>query len=156
MRWQICFGFYSAADPMGINLTEYSIEDIVVGWEIEYTDEFGAWWDDLNVGEQEDVGAVVDLLDMYGPQLPYPYSSGIDSSRHSHMRELRPQHRGKPYRVLYAFDPRRVALLLIGGDKTGDERWYEKNVPIADRLYDEHLRQLEREVRGESDRSVES
>jgi hypothetical protein len=63
------------------------------------------------------------------------------------MRELKVQHRGQPIRVLYAFDPRRIAILLIAGDKTGDERWYEKFVPMADRLYDEHLKQLEREER---------
>lgn len=47
--------------------------------------------------------------------------------------------------VLYAFDPRRVAILLLGGDKTGDARWYEREIPIADRLYDEHLAELGRE-----------
>ena len=52
---------------------------------------------------------------------------------------------GRPYRVLYAFDPRRAGILLLGGDKTGNDRWYEEQVPVADRLYDEHLRQLERE-----------
>ena len=51
------------------------------------------------------------------------------------MRELRIQHRGRPYRVLYAFDPRRSAILLLGGDKTGDDRWYVVNIPVADRLY---------------------
>lgn len=60
------------------------------------------------------------------------------------MRELRIQVRGKPFRVLYAFDPRRVAILLLGGDKTGDDRWYEINVPIADQLYDRHLVELRR------------
>jgi hypothetical protein len=59
--------------------------------------------------------------------------------------ELRIQREGRPYRVLYAFDPRRAAILLLGGDKTGNDRWYEEQVPVADRLYDEHLRQLERE-----------
>lgn len=58
------------------------------------------------------------------------------------MRELRIQHRGAPYRVLYAFDPRRRAILLIGGFKMGDDRWYEKMVPIADDLYDEHLGEI--------------
>ena len=58
------------------------------------------------------------------------------------MRELRVQHAGRPYRVLYAFDPLRAAILLIGGDKTGNDRWYETFVPIADRLYDAHLNQL--------------
>lgn len=61
------------------------------------------------------------------------------------MRELRTQHEGRPYRTLYAFDPRRAAILLIGGDKTGDARWYEKNVPIADDLYDAHLKDLVKE-----------
>ena len=61
------------------------------------------------------------------------------------MRELRVQHQGRPYRVLYVFDPRRVALLLVAGDKTGNNRWYEENVPVADRLYDEHLATLKKE-----------
>lgn len=72
-------------------------------------------------------------------------SSGINGSKHSHMRELRIQHAGQPYRVLYAFDPRRVAILLIGGKKTGKDRWYEKFVPIADKLYDQHLNALKKE-----------
>jgi len=61
------------------------------------------------------------------------------------MRELRIQHAGDPYRVLYAFDPRRTAILLIGGNKTGKDRWYEQYVPIADRLYDEHIQALRQE-----------
>lgn len=61
------------------------------------------------------------------------------------MRELPTQNDGKPLRTLYAFDPRRTAILLIGGDKTGDNRWYEVNVPIADKLYVEHLIQLKKE-----------
>jgi hypothetical protein len=60
----------------------------------------------------------------------------------THMRELRVQHDGRPYCVLYAFDPVRTAILLIGGDKTGHDRWYEIYVPIADRLYDTYVRQL--------------
>jgi len=61
------------------------------------------------------------------------------------MRELRIQHAGNPYRVLYAFDPRRAAILLIGGNKGGNPRWYEEFVPIADSLYDEHLETLRKE-----------
>lgn len=74
-----------------------------------------------------------------------PHSSGIETSRHKHMRELRIQHEGRPYRVLYAFDPRRTAILLIGGDKTGNNRWYEEYVPQADNIYDQHLKELESE-----------
>ncbi|WP_423064038.1 type II toxin-antitoxin system RelE/ParE family toxin [Candidiatus Paracoxiella cheracis] len=115
-------------------------------WEVEYTDEFGAWWDQLNEAEQIDVTATVGLLEQFGPGLRFPHSSGISGSRHGHMRELRVQHRGKPYRILYAFDPRRSAILLIGGNKTGKENWYEKNIPMADDLYDQHLEEMKGEV----------
>lgn len=114
-------------------------------WEVEFTDEFGRWWDTLDEPVHVSIDAVVRLLEARGPQLPFPYSSAINGSRHGHMRELRIQHRGEPYRILYAFDPRRTAILLIGGNKTGDDRWYEKTVPVADELYDEHLRILREE-----------
>lgn len=73
-----------------------------------------------------------------------PYSSAIQGSSLSHMRELRIQHEGRPYRVLYAFDPQRAAYLLLGGDKTGQERWYEINVPKAEAIYAVHLKELEK------------
>jgi hypothetical protein len=114
-------------------------------WSIEYTDEFGEWWLSLKEGLQDDVAATVGLLEEKGPSLPFPYSSGIEGSRHGHMRELRVQHAGDPYRVLYAFDPRRSGILLIGGCKVGNDRWYDEHVPIADRLYDVHLKVLKKE-----------
>jgi hypothetical protein len=58
------------------------------------------------------------------------------------MRELRIQHVGRPYRILYALDPIRQAVLLVGGDKTGDSRWYEKAIRLADKLFSEYLRGL--------------
>ena len=61
------------------------------------------------------------------------------------MRELRVRSGGRPVRVFYAFDPRRAAILLIGGDKTGDDRFYERYVPPADKLYGEHLEELRKE-----------
>ena len=116
-----------------------------VEWEAEYTDEFEQWWNSLTEAEQEDVNAKVILLQRFGPALRRPHSDVVASSKHPNMKELIVQHAGHPYRVLYAFDPRRCAILLIGGDKTGDNRWYEKCVPVADRLYDEHLAALRRE-----------
>jgi hypothetical protein len=116
-----------------------------MAWEVEYTDEFGEWWENLDGDEQESLYAAVILLETLGTNLRYPHTSGVETSRHGHMRELRVQHRGRPYRVLYAFDPRRVAILLIGGDKTGNDRWYEEFVPRADRLYDRHLETLKQE-----------
>lgn len=118
-----------------------------MAWDIEYTNEFEGWWETLTEGAQIDVDTVVGLLQECGPSLPFPYSSGVTGSRHSHMRELRIQHQGRPIRVLYAFDPSRTAILLLGGDKTGNNRWYKVSVPIADRLYDEYLEELEQEGR---------
>ena len=77
--------------------------------------------------------------------MPYPYSSNVKGSRHGHMRELRVQCAGRPIRIFYAFDPRRTSILLVGGDKTGDNRFYERLVPLADQLYDEHLKELKDE-----------
>lgn len=116
-----------------------------MAWTVEYTDEFGAWWDRLSEAERIAVTAHVQLLEERGPDLPFPYSSGIGGSRHPHLRELRVQRAGRPLRIFYAFDPRRVAILLIGGDKTGDDRFYVRLIPIADRLYDDHLALLKKE-----------
>jgi hypothetical protein len=107
--------------------------------EVVFTDEFGAWWDGLSLEVQDSVDRVVGLLEKAGPVLPFPYSTGIASSAFPHMRELRIQHAGEPYRVLYAFDPKRRAVLLLGGAKSGDERWYEVHVPMADRIYRQYL-----------------
>ena len=87
----------------------------------------------------------VDLLIERGPRLAYSYSSGVRSSRHGHMRELRVQSGGRPIRIFYAFDPRCMVILLIGGDKTGNDRFYEEYVPIADNLYDQYLEELRKE-----------
>lgn len=114
-------------------------------WEVEFTDEFETWWDGITESEQDSIDHVVRILKQLGPLLPDLYSKPVVISRHSHMRELRIQHGGEPIRILYAFDPRRVAVLLLGGNKTGDDRWYEKFVPKADVLYEQHLRELAKE-----------
>lgn len=101
----------------------------------------------MKLGEmqQDRVAATVNLLEEDGPSLPFPFSSGIKGSRHAHMREPRVQSRGNPLRIFYAFDPRRTAILLIGGDKTGRDRFYEEYVPVADNRYDAHLDELKAE-----------
>ncbi|MGA1801355.1 type II toxin-antitoxin system RelE/ParE family toxin [Rhizobium sp. HT1-10] len=114
-------------------------------YSVEYTDEFGDWWDGLADGQQASISAHVRQLEKRGPNLPFPYSSGISGSRHRHMRELRVQSSGKPLRIFYGFDPRRSAILLIGGDKTGDKRFYDRMIPIADELFDMHLEALAKE-----------
>ena len=76
-----------------------------MAWDVEASDEFVQWWDDLDAREQKSIEFVVGLLEEAGPTLKMPYSSGVETSRHSHMRELRIQHDGRRYRVLYAFIP---------------------------------------------------
>lgn len=116
-----------------------------MAWNVENTDEFTEWWNLLTEAQQEDITAMAALLMEFGPNLPFPHSSGIEKSRHRHMRELRVQSGGHPIRIFYAFDPRRSAILLIGGDKTGDNRFYGRMIPVADRLYDVHLDELRKE-----------
>lgn len=111
-------------------------------WEVEFTDEFEAWWNTLEADEQESLVVSVELLRQMGPQLSRPHADTLAGSKHPNMKELRTQHQGRPLRTLFAFDPRRCAILLIGGDKTGDDRFYQRMIPIADQLYDQHLEQL--------------
>jgi hypothetical protein len=130
----------------------FSLDNIVLlsyipsmACQVEFTDEFNVWWESLNEEEQDDIAAIVGVLEEYGPGLRRPYSGIIKGSKHQNMKELVVQHKGQPYRVLYIFDPRRNAILLLGGNKTGDARWYEVNVPLADKIYDNYLKLIERE-----------
>lgn len=113
-------------------------------WEIEFTDEFGSWWDALTADEQDSIRDIVALLRERGPNLSRPYADSVYGSSYN-LKELRIQHAGRPYRVLFAFDPRRVGLLLIGGDKTGNDRWYEEFIPKAEKIYKQHLREISKQ-----------
>ncbi len=116
-----------------------------MAYEVNITDKFRDWWDGLSVAQQEDVAARVELLEQNGPVLGRPVVDRVMTSAFHHMKELRCSSDGA-LRVLFAFDPRREAILLLGGDKTGDwSEWYERAVPEADRLYTEYLRALRRE-----------
>jgi hypothetical protein len=112
--------------------------------EVVFTDEFEGWWNDLSEDQQEDVAAHVQVLGDRGIALAFPRSSSVRGSRIA-LRELRVQSVGRPLRVFYVFDPSRQAVLLIGGDKTGRDRFYEEMIPIAERIYQEYLRETGRE-----------
>jgi hypothetical protein len=113
-------------------------------WEVEYTDEFDEWWTSLTEDQQEALDDRVVLLSEVGPGLKRPVVGDITRSRHANMKELRVS-AGGSLRVLFAFDPRRHAILLIGGNKSGRwTAWYETAIPMADRLYDDHLLEVER------------
>lgn len=113
-------------------------------WDIEATDRFVEWYRSLGDDDAESVTAAVNKLEEQGPTLRRPFVDTIKGSRHANMKELRPL--GGNLRILFVFDPRRSAILLLGGDKTNRWRdWYDKMIPVADALYDEHLEALRRE-----------
>jgi hypothetical protein len=114
-------------------------------WEVEVTDEFLGWWSRLTTDQQEALTDRIDVLVEQGPDLGRPIVDRIHSSRHQSMKELRAA-KGGVLRVLFSFDPRRQAILLLGGDKTGEwNEWYEWSVPLADDLYDHYLDELKDE-----------
>jgi len=114
-------------------------------WEIEYTDEFGVWWETLLEAQQAALTAALDLLSETGPALGRPTVDRVKDSRHQNMKELRVS-QGGALRVLFAFDPRRAAILLLGGDKSGQwQAWYRRAIPRADDLFDDHLHELREE-----------
>jgi hypothetical protein len=113
-------------------------------WEVEYTDEFGEWWETLTKDQQNFLDAAIDKLQIAGPALGRPLADTVSGSRYPNMKELRPI--GSHIRVFFAFDPLRTAILLIGGDKSGRwKKFYDEMIPVADALYEEHIEQLRRE-----------
>lgn len=115
---------------------------------VRTSDEFDRWWATCDSALQDTIAAYVGLLEAVGPQLSRPYADTLRGSSVKNLKELRVQHRGQPYRVLYAFDPRREAVLLIGGTKAGDGRWYSDAIPRAEAIYARHLADLENDHRG--------
>ena len=91
---------------------------------------------------QESITVSIGLLETLGPNLPRPHSDTVKGSKFTNMKELRTQHAGQPYGTLYAFDPKRTAILLIGSNKSGDKNWYKTYIPIADRLFTQHLKEF--------------
>lgn len=106
--------------------------------EVIATDEFVEWYESLSSGDQAAVDRYVGLLEARGPNLGHPHCSGLNGSKYA-LRELRVQSGGKPLRPIYAFDPQREAVLLIGGAKAGNDRFYEQMIPIAERIWEQYL-----------------
>ncbi len=103
----------------------------------------------LDPRSYEQVVAAIELLRNRGPALGRPLVDSVKGSRHKNMKELRPGSTGgSELRVLFAFDPKRQAVLLLGGDKSKTwNDWYRTKVPEADRLMDEHLERLRRGIK---------
>jgi hypothetical protein len=130
---------------------QYKLEPIsamryaMLMWNVEMTDEFFDWWSSLSRRDQNSLQTGIELLESDGPSVGRPHADTVKGSRHANMKELRTQCGGKPLRTFFAFDPRRSAILLIGGDKSGDNRFYERMIPKADALYDVYIEELRKE-----------
>jgi hypothetical protein len=112
-------------------------------WHVEEHGQYTEWFEEQAEELQDEILAVVGLLQREGPTLSRPYADTLKGSQHSNMKELRVQYQGEPWRILFAFDPRRFAILLVGGNKTGNARWYKESILIADKRFTEHLESLQ-------------
>ncbi|MCW5893311.1 MAG: type II toxin-antitoxin system RelE/ParE family toxin [bacterium] len=109
--------------------------------EVVVTREFEGWYASLDETTSDAVHRVVDLLEARGTSLGFPYSSQLKGAQYG-MRELRVQAAGRPIRIAYAFDPKRQAVVLLGADKTGDDRFYPQFIRDAERLMEEYLKTM--------------
>lgn len=117
-----------------------------MAYAVNASEEFETWFFAQEDNLQDRIAAAVGLLEERGPQLGRPHADTLEGSALTNLKELRVQHRGEPYRILYAFDPKREALLLIGGNKAGDKRWYQKIIPTAEAIFARHLATLDEEA----------
>ncbi|MBX9772758.1 MAG: type II toxin-antitoxin system RelE/ParE family toxin [Candidatus Obscuribacterales bacterium] len=108
-------------------------------WTLVYLDEFSDWLDGQAEDLQDEALSYLEMLKDRGPLLSRPYADTLKGSKIANLKELRFSYKGAPIRILFAFDPRKQGVIILGGDKTGDKRWYEKNITIAEKLYATHL-----------------
>lgn len=108
-------------------------------WEVLFDPECWAWFQELERGLQLEIAAVITRLEQDGPQVGRPYVDTLKGASVSNLKEMRVRYRGDPWRILFAFDPARRAVLLVGGKKAGDKRWYKTNIRIAEERFRRHL-----------------
>lgn len=121
-----------------------------MAYEIERTDEFTEWWDDLSGKEQIEVAKIVGVLAEKGPNLRRPYVGKIEGSKKiPNLKELIIQFAGHPYRVFFMFDERKVGILLLGADKTGGKKaeaaWYKARIAEVEPIYEQYVAELKKE-----------
>jgi len=113
-------------------------------WQVLLDTSFKAWLLDQEQDIQTAIFAYIGLLRAFGPSLGRPHVDTLKGSQLANLKELRVQVQGNPWRVLFIFDSKRRALLLVGGNKRGDVKWYKKAIPIAEQRYQQHLQQMEK------------
>ena len=115
-----------------------------MAWIVVLLEEVETWYDNLCVDDEKTaalVAAAIDLLEQDGPGLARPLADRIEGSKLHNLKELRPgSSGGSEVRILFAFDPKRQAILLVAGDKSGQwSDWYAENIPTAEERFDRWL-----------------
>lgn len=110
-----------------------------------YMTEFKDWLESEEEGLQDEALARLELLKERGPLLARPYVDTLKGSKLSNLKELRFDYDKAPIRILFAFDPKQQGIILLGGNKQGDKRWYDINIPIAEKRFSEHLEKLKKD-----------
>lgn len=116
-------------------------------WTVEFADEFEREFDELSAKVQDELLAQAKVIERFGPAAKRPRVDTLNGSKHSNMKELRFDADGGVWRIAFAFDTRRQAILLVGGDKSGggEKRFYKQLIATADRRFDAHLKEIERQ-----------
>jgi len=114
-------------------------------WQVLLDTDFKIWLLAQEEDIQTAVFAHIGLLKAFGPSLGRPHVDTLKGSQLPNLKELRVQVQGNPWRVLFVFDPKRRAILLVGGNKRGDAKWYKKAIPLAEQRYQQHLQQMEKD-----------
>ncbi|MDR3613056.1 MAG: type II toxin-antitoxin system RelE/ParE family toxin [Candidatus Obscuribacterales bacterium] len=108
-------------------------------YELVLINDFATWLDEQDEERRIKVLGHLDLLEERGPLLGRPYVDTLKGSKIANLKELRVQHKSEPIRILFAFDPKQQAVIILGGSKQGDKRWYDTNIPLAETLFSEYL-----------------
>jgi hypothetical protein len=118
-----------------------------VKWRVDLHDDFVREYRHLQQDVQDELLALVALLEQFGPQLGRPRADTLNDSRHANLKELRFDAAGGVWRVAFAFDPKRTAILLVAGDKSGvsEKRFYRQLIDTADARFDAHLANIKRQ-----------
>ena len=121
-----------------------------MAWAVVATQGFADWLLELDERARVRILAAIRLVESTGPGRNRPYSDTLKGSTIANLKELRVPVGGSPYRILYAFDPIRRAVMLCGGDKTGDKRFYRRMIPIAEAAFTEHIKSIDPSRPGEA------
>jgi hypothetical protein len=128
-----------------IHLTAYLLILILSWmWKVYRTDEFKEWFDNLDFEAKEPILKDIIILSNYGPSLSRPYVDTLKGSKLNNLKELRTKFKNNYFRIIFAFDPERDIILLVGGNKSNDKNFYSKIISKAEKIFLKHIDDIQR------------